>query len=100
MIIRVDPESWEGSNTVQLDSDAADNEAAMTEIEDWATEHGFSRTDECWLRRALRPDGRQVFRGICFRLMADELAAAGRESGDVEQRMRRMPVTVHGLDPA
>ena len=92
MIIRVDPESWNQSKLVQLDSDALDNMTAVREMEDWAAEHGFARTNEYWLRRALTTEGKRVFRGICFRLMPDELAAATSESNEIEQRMRRMPV--------
>lgn len=93
MIVKVDPESWQQSKLVQLDSDAPNNMTAIREMEDWASEHGFARTSEYWLRRALTSNGKRIFRGICFRLMPDELAAASAESDDVEQRMKRMPVT-------
>ena len=39
MIIRVDPESWNQSKLVQLDSDALDNMTAVRKMEDWAAEH-------------------------------------------------------------
>ncbi|HSZ56060.1 MAG TPA: hypothetical protein VK797_10390 [Tepidisphaeraceae bacterium] len=92
MIVRVDPESWDQNKLVQLDSDAPDNKTAIREMEDWAAEHGFARTNEYWLRRALTPNGKRVFRGICFRLMPDEIAAANSEGNEIEQRMKRMPV--------
>lgn len=94
MIVRIDPEDWNRFNVVQLDSDAPDNMVAVREIEDWAAEHGFARTDEYWLRRALKPDGRRIFRGICFRLVPDELAAAEAESKEVEETSKRFGTTV------
>ena len=98
MIVKVDPGEWQASNTVQLDSDAPNNITAVREIEDWAAEHGFARTNEYWLRRALRPDGRTVFRGICFRIMPDESAAAEQESHEVANRMGRLPVTTNAAE--
>jgi hypothetical protein len=68
-IVKVDPQDWQGVNTVQIDSDAIDNALAIREIDEWASEHGFARTNEYWLRQViLTRDGRRVFRGICYRL--------------------------------
>jgi hypothetical protein len=95
MIVRVDPEDFEKSNVVQVDSNAGDNMAAIREIDDWAAEKGFSRTSEYSLRRIKSRDKGLVFRGICFRMTEDERKTLEDENVAVEERMGRLPRTQH-----
>lgn len=76
-IIYVDPEEWEkaNANTVQVDSDATDNKGAIDDIEQWAADNRFARTNEYWLRRVIRQDGKHVFRGICYRVTVEVQAS-------------------------
>ena len=94
-IQKVDPKDWQSASTVQIDSDSADNLEAKKEIEQWARDNGFARTTEFWLRQAITADGKRVFRGICFRIGPDERRAADEINREVEERMSRMPVTMH-----
>jgi hypothetical protein len=94
-IQRVDPADWRNASTVQVESDAAHNLEALHEIEQWARDNGFARTTEYWLRQAVTPDGKRVFRGVCFRLDTEERRAAENIDRSVEERMSRMPVTLH-----
>jgi hypothetical protein len=91
MIINVDPKSEDQVNVVQVDSDAADNLAAMREIEDWAASRGFARTTEFWLRRVRSADGRMLFRGICYRITREEIEAMEQSQREMDQRVERMP---------
>ena len=85
MITRIDPERFETANTVQLDSDAANNMAAIIEIDAWADANGFNRTSEYSLRQ-IRAGGKRYFRGVCFRIDEEE-----RRSADIahEEFVRR-----------
>ena len=67
-IVKTDPEDWQKASSVQVDSDAPDNAAAILEIEDWAAENGFARVHEYWLRQIHGKDGSRAFRGICYRV--------------------------------
>ena len=82
MITRIDPEQYQRATTVQVESDAPTNVRAVEEVEDWAAANGFVRTSEFAMRRAL-VGGELRFRGICFRLTDEELAAAHH----MQQRM-------------
>jgi hypothetical protein len=93
MITRIDPQDWEHASVVQLDSDAPDNMKALKEMEQWAYDHGFARTDEYWLRRAITDDNVRIFRGICYRLTRDEYRVIAETQKRQDERMARMPVT-------
>ncbi|HUU86059.1 MAG TPA: hypothetical protein VM243_21385 [Phycisphaerae bacterium] len=89
-IVKVDPEDWKTSNTVQLDSDAPSNREALLEIDEWAAEHGFARVNEHWLRRIITQDRCWLFRGVCYRLTPEEQTsaqAAGRAAADARGKM-------------
>ena len=96
-IVKIDPPEWEKFNVVQIDSDAPDNTRAIIEMEDWASEHGFARTNEYWLRK-VRTGDRTVFRGICFRLTEEERRSNEAACLETEAALARMPVTPHLLE--
>jgi hypothetical protein len=75
MITRIDPADFKNASTVQLDSDAGNPWLALDEIEEWASANGFVRTAVFHPRQVLI-DGRRRFRGICYRLLAEEIDAA------------------------
>jgi hypothetical protein len=89
------PADWRSASTVQVESDATDNLEALKEIESWARDNGFARTTEYWLRQAITSEGKWVFLGVCFRLPPEERRAADEINRRVEERMSRMPVTLH-----
>lgn len=69
-----DPQDLSGYNVLQVDCDAPTNDDAVLEIDDWADNHGFIRTNEYWLRQVIK-NGRRFFRGICYRITHDEWTA-------------------------
>ena len=95
MITRIDPADWNHANTIRVDSDAPDNLAAAREIEAWAHERGFIRTNEYWLRQAITEGNHRVFRAICYRVTADEMLMIEEVNRRVEERMRHLPEVVH-----
>jgi hypothetical protein len=96
-IVRVDPAEWEQFNVVQLDSDAPDNRQALLEMESWARERGFARTNEYILRRVRTATG-TIFRGICYRLTLEEERSNNAVAREREEALARMPVTPHRLE--
>lgn len=74
MITKIDPADFDRTSTVQVDSDAANPFDAVDEIQRWATEHGFVRTNEYHPRQVLI-NGQRHFRSVCFRLSAEEIEA-------------------------
>jgi hypothetical protein len=73
-ITRTDPEDFRNATTVQVESNARDNFTAIDEVERWAADNGFVRTSEYSLRQVL-VGGQRRFRGICYRVTAEERAA-------------------------
>jgi hypothetical protein len=97
-IIAIDPPNWQQFNVVQLDSDAARNEQAITEIDTWAFNHGFARVTEYFLRIILKADGKRVFRGICYRLTPEETHSAEASCQSSAEVMSKMAYTAPGSD--
>lgn len=98
-IVRVDPAEWQNVNVLQLDSDASNNQAAMLEMEQWAYENGFARTNEYWLRR-IRRDGQTVFRGICYRVEEEERATQRAILQETEARAMRIEAALSSAESA
>jgi hypothetical protein len=94
-IVRTDPAAFGEANSVQVDSTAPDNMAAIHEIDAWAVENGFERVNEYWLRQRQLEDGRRVFRGVCIRLTAAELDARREENDRTARRVENMTSTPH-----
>jgi hypothetical protein len=98
-VIIVNPKNWDvpeaGVDVVQVDSDAAENIAAIGDIENWCEQHGFARVNQYWLRTIVRPDGKRVFRGVCYRLTDEERQSAEAANREHERQVMQMPVTPH-----
>lgn len=88
-IRKTDPEPIGAANAVQVDSDATTNELAIRDIDAWAAENGFLRTNEYWLRVVIR-DGRRHFRGVCYRMTDDERLAMESYLHEVQDRASRL----------
>src|SRR5437764_13853143 len=99
MIVRSNPiNTLDQADQAWFDSDAPTNDQAIREIDAEAARHGLVRTREYWLQRLPLPDGRLVFRGICYRPeptgLSDRVAARrgttvqGASSADIVREMR------------
>ncbi|MEE9293543.1 MAG: hypothetical protein V3W34_01060 [Phycisphaerae bacterium] len=88
-IMDVDPQVTSDVNIVQVDSDAPDNRDAILEIEQWASEKGFVRTNEYWLRQIVK-NGRRLFRGICYRISNEEQTAMREDAKKIEETVQSM----------
>ena len=98
-IVRIDPAEWQNANVLQLDSNAPTNQAAMLEMDQWAYENGFARTNEYWLRR-IRRDNQMIFRGICYRVEEEEHATQMATLQESETRAMRIEVALRGAEGA
>ena len=94
-IVAIDPADWKNTNVVQIDSDAVDNKVAIMEIESWAWDRQFARTNEYWLRQIVRDDTQRVFRGICYRLTREVRNSRSAESEANRKLLDQMPKTPH-----
>jgi len=90
-VVLFDPKTSKGNlpNTIQVGSDAADNFAAIVEIEEWAARNGFRRSSESWLRR-LSEGNKLYFVGVCYRPSEAELAAIEKRIYERQQARSRM----------
>ena len=99
MIVRSNPSNdLDHAELAWFESDAPTNNEAIREIDAEAARHGLVRTREHWLQRHSGPDGRIVFRGICYRPepsdFAERVAArrgtevAGMSSEEIVREMR------------
>lgn len=93
-ILNVDPPNFEACNVIQVDCDAPTNKDAILEIEKWAAERGFLRTNEYGLRRVLLK-GRVLFRGICYRQKEEEVNMLKADEERINALVESMPVTRH-----
>ena len=80
----VRPKEWQDAEMLEVESDARDNYAAIVEIEDWAQDHGMTRTNEHWLQTIQHEDGRVGRISIVYRPSQKELAS--RESKIIQMR--------------
>jgi hypothetical protein len=94
-IIRSDPENFDLANVVQVDSDAPENIQAIHEIDEWASQHGFARVNDYWLRRIITSSGKRVFRGVCYRITEEEKKSIDAAIREDEATMSSLPVTPH-----
>lgn len=92
-MIFVHPDPWTDAPSVVVESDASTNAEAMRQIEDWAAENGFARTNEYWLR-PIRREGRTLFQAVCYRLTEEHRAAGAEQIERIRRRTARMPAHV------
>jgi hypothetical protein len=89
-IRRVHPEDHKEADMVRVYSDAAENENAVREITQWASEHGFLRTREHHLNTVLTEMGR-FYEGFCYRPEEAHQRAAAEAIERIEKRRNAMP---------
>ena len=96
MIEVYEPKDWQEAESIQVDSDAADNMAAILEVDEWAASNGFVRESAYWLRRVRRRrDQKQVFRVVLFKLSEEELETRRAENERAGAALESMSPTPH-----
>lgn len=85
----IEPEQFDKAPAVIVDSDATTNVEAIREIDTWASNHGFARTTEYWLRVVVVENQRR-FRGTCYRLTAEDARGADVRLQEIEERRQRL----------
>lgn len=93
-IAKIDPVDWKNANIVQLDIDASNNMEAIEALDQWASENGFARVRENFLRIVIPGNGRRVFRGACYRITAEERDAVTYEMDQIAKRAQKTGVAV------
>src|SRR5947207_15993932 len=75
MIVRSNPATEIArADMAWFDSDAAENDRAIREIDAGAARYGLVRTREYWLQSFAMPDRWVVRRGFCYRPETSDLA--------------------------
>lgn len=96
MIDIYEPRDWQQAESIQVDSDAADNMSAIHESDEWAEANGFVRESSYWLRRVRRRrDDKLVYRVVLLRLSDDEMETRRMENQRVSEALAQMPETPH-----
>ena len=98
-IVRIDPPEWQNANVLQIDSDAPNNQVAIMEMDQWAYEKGFARTNEYWLRR-IRRNGQTIFRSICYRVEEEERATQREIIQETEARAMHIEAALRDVESA
>ena len=86
------PEEIDNLPAVVVYSDAATNDAAIREIDQWARTHGFIRSREYHLNTVLR-EGRLLRYSACLRPREGADAAAEMDLKRIQQRRDEMALT-------
>jgi hypothetical protein len=94
MAVTSKPEISDETDVVLALSDAPDNDAAIREIDTWAREHDFVRSNEYHLNARQTADGRRLYTCACYRLTDENLRAAQAELSRIRRRREQMAETV------
>ena len=93
----IDPADWHNANIVQIDVKASSNMEAITELDDWATQNGFARTNDYWLRHIII-NGETYFRGICYRLTPVELESRRKQMRRTQARADKIEAALQAAE--
>ncbi len=93
MIIQTQPEQTNDAALVMVSSDALDNVSAIRDIDQWARDNGFVRSNEYHLGRRQTADGKMLFFSACYRLDENFRRAAETDLERIRANRQRMPVT-------
>lgn len=93
MVVQTQPEETDNAPVVMVSSDASDNISAIREIDQWARDHGFVRSNEYHLGRRQTAEGKMLFFGSCYRLDESFKRAAETDLAQIRDQRQRMPVT-------
>jgi hypothetical protein len=91
-IIRIEPPDFEHEQEVSVYSDADTNMRALIEIGDWAADHGLVRSQEYALP-TVQTDGKRLFKGLCYRMTAEDYRRARAIIDEVKAARASMPIT-------
>ncbi len=93
MIIQTQPEETSDASLVMVSSDAPDNASAIRDIDQWARDNGFVRSNEYHLGRRQTADGKMLFFSPCYRLDENFRRAAETDLARIRDNRQKMPVT-------
>lgn len=93
MVIQTQPEETDDAPFVMVSSDAPDNAGAIRDIDKWARDNGFVRSNEYHLGRRQTADGRMLFFSPCYRLDESFRRAAETDLTRMRANRQKMPVT-------
>ncbi len=93
MIVQTQPEETAEASLVMVSSDALDNVTAIREIDRWARDHGFVRSNEYHLGRRQTADGTMLFSSACYRFDENFHRAAETDLAQIRANRQKMPVT-------
>ncbi len=94
MIVQTQPDETNNAPVVMVSSDASDNISAIREIDQWAREHGFVRSNEYHLGRRQTAEGRMLFVSPCYRLDESFKQAANTDLKRIRDQREKMPITI------
>ena len=94
MVIQTQPEETSDASLVMVSSDAPDNASAIRDIDKWARDNGFVRSNEYHLGRRQMANGRMLFFSPCYRLDEDYRRAADTDLAQIRANRQKMPITV------
>lgn len=93
MVVQTQPEETNDAPIVMVSSDASDNISAIREIDQWARDHGFVRSNEYHLGRRQTAAGQMLFFCSCYRLDESYKRAADTDLAQIRNQRQKMPVT-------
>lgn len=93
MVIQTQPEETREASLVMVSSDAPDNISAIRDIDKWARDHGFVRSNEYHLGRRQIEDGTILFSSACYRFDENFRRAAETDLAQIRANRQKMPVT-------
>ncbi len=93
MVIQTQPEETSNIDLVMVSSDATDNVSAIRDIDKWARDNGFVRSNEYHLGRRQTADGKMLFFSPCYRLDESFRRAAETDLARIRANRQKMPLT-------
>ena len=94
MVIQTQPAETSNVDLVMVSSDAPDNASAIRDIDKWARDNGFVRSNEYHLGRRQTAEGKMLFFSPCYRLDETFQRAAETDLARIRDNRQKMPVTV------
>lgn len=93
MVVQIQPQETADASVVMVSSDAPDNLSAIREIDQWARDNGFVRSNEYHLGRRQTADGTMLFSSPCYRFDESFRQAAETDLVRIRANRQKMPLT-------
>ncbi len=93
MVVQTQPENIADAPVIIASSDAPDNLRAIRDIDTWARENGFVRSNEYHLGRRQALDGTMLFFSPCYRLDESFHKAGVSDLATIRANREKMPMT-------